>query len=127
MSVETVPKAPSLKPKLKRQSTSVNKISSTPVAGLSIPRVSSPVDISQAQDRAKPVLAVEGLPSELSDLVPGMLYAMMVDTQAIRVALAAQCLSGSAHIGAPSVLVTGHDPHALVKKAKSFAPQLALR
>ena len=72
----------------------------------------------------KPILAIEGLPSELADLVPGMLYAIIADTQAIRVAVATQSLSGSAHVGAPSVLVTGHDPHALVKKAKSFAPQL---
>jgi hypothetical protein len=72
----------------------------------------------------KPMLGVEGLPSELADLVPGMLYAIIADTQAIRVALATQSLSGSAHVVAPSVLVTGHDPHALVKKAKSFAPQL---
>jgi hypothetical protein len=70
------------------------------------------------------MLAVDGLPSELADLVPGMLYAIMVDTQAIRVAVLAQCLSESAHMQSPSVLVTGHDPQAFVKKAQSFAPQL---
>ncbi len=74
--------------------------------------------------KAKPVLAIDGLPAELAELVPGMLYAIMVDTQAIRVAVVAQCLSASAHTASPSVLVTGHDPQAFVKKAQSFAPKL---
>jgi Cellulose biosynthesis GIL len=74
--------------------------------------------------RSHPVLAIDGLPHELSELVPGMLYALMTDAQAIRLAIATQSLSGSADALAPSVLVTGHDPHALVKKAKSFAPPL---
>ncbi len=74
--------------------------------------------------KAKPVLAINGLPTELAELVPGMLYAIMVDAQAIRVAVVAQCLSASAHTACPSVLVTGHDPQAFVKKAQSFSPRL---
>jgi Cellulose biosynthesis GIL len=81
-------------------------------------------DIGAKLTKPQPILAIESLPSELADLVPGMLYAIIADTQAIRLALAAQSLSASAHASAPSVLVTGHDPHALVKKAKSFSPSL---
>jgi hypothetical protein len=69
-------------------------------------------------------LGIDGLPLELSGLVPGMLYVLMTDTQSMRVALATQSLSASADVSSPSVLVTGHDPYVLVKKAKNFAPAL---
>jgi Cellulose biosynthesis GIL len=84
---------------------------------------STPIS-SRKPNIAKPTLAIEGLPAEFADLVPGMLYAIITDTQAIRLAVATQSLSASAQDGSPSVLVTGHDPQGLVRKAQSFAPLL---
>ena len=87
-------------------------------------RSRSQANKSNAMSAEHLVLALEGLPSALSGLSAGMLYALMLDTHSIRVAVAAQSLSSSAHSNAPSVLVTTHDPHAFVKKATKFSPKL---
>lgn len=65
---------------------------------------------------ASPALAIDGIAPRMGRLSPGMMYAITVDQQALRIALIAQTLLSSLQAGLSCALVTALEPKMFLKK-----------
>lgn len=63
-----------------------------------------------------PALHIDGVPPRMSRLSPGMMYAITVDQQTLRIALIAQSLLAGLQSGVQCTLVTALDPKMFLKK-----------
>lgn len=62
-------------------------------------------------------LSIDGLPGRMSHLSPGMMYALAVDQQSLRVALISQSLIAALKSGMTCALVTSFESKAFLKKS----------
>lgn len=62
-------------------------------------------------------LAIDGIPPRMNRLSPGMMYAVAIDQQALRVAVIAQALFGALQTGMQCALVTTLEPKMFLKKS----------
>jgi hypothetical protein len=69
-------------------------------------------------------LGLDGLPSALASMSPGLLYGLCSDNLSLQFGIAVRSLSLSANPRTPSVFVTTQDPERFLRKASLLAPRL---